>query len=242
MNERMIRIIAGVAAFIAILSIIITCSGTKTVDKLRSDLSVSQGKNIVHEINAQKLKDSIANLGKSYQKLSKYTDSLVAVYQKKVSDRDGIIEKYKKQGHNLTTLSALGSMEHFNSAVGSLAETKVVTISPDTVFAVPVMDIRTANGIFLDRDKAIEMNDNYARSEISLTKIIDNLKLEVLNREQTVTTCNQLVQNKETQNQELNKQIADLNKINKKSNRKHTIQKIGIGVLGFVGIVIAASL
>ena len=239
---NIIKIIIGALILIIIIILFWGVGANNRINKLQADFNSSQGKNIVYEQQAQVLKDSIAKLNVSYTFLQKHNDSLVKVYNKKVSDRDLIIAEYKKKQQIISSLNGLESIKYFNVRVKSTAPVIISSVIPDTAFTIPVRDVKMANHIFVLEDRVIEENINLRQSESSLLRINDDLKLEINNRQSAIDKLTQLVSNKDNQISEYQKQVADLAKKNKKQKRKDTLQKIGIGAAGVIGIIIAATL
>lgn len=240
--NTIIKLVISALALIIIIILFWGIAANHRIDKLQADYNSSRGKNIVYEQQAQILKDSIAKINTTYVILQKNTDSLTRVYNKKVSDRDAIIAKYKKDQQVISSLSGLESIKYFNARVKSTAPVIISSVIPDTAFTIPVRDVMKANHIFVLEDRVIEENINLRQSESSLLRINDNLKLEVNNRQSAVDKLTQLVQTRDNQISEYQKQVDDLNKINKKQHRKDNLQKIGIGAAGAIGIIVALTL
>ena len=237
---NIVKIIIGA---LLLIIIIILFLGNRKIDKLQADFNSSQGKNIVYEIQAQQLKDSIAKLNTSYVFLQKHNDSLIKIYNNKVSERDAIIAKYKKEHQHISSLTRLESIKYFNAKLNSASPIIITSVIPDTAFQIPVLDIMKANHVFLQRDEVLAENVNLHQSESSLLRINDNLKLEINNRQSTVDKLTELVNNKDNQISEDKKQIKDLEKINKKQHRADNIGKILIGTVAVaVGIVVGLIL
>jgi hypothetical protein len=237
---NIVKIIIGA---LLLIIIVILFLGNRKIDKLQADFNSSQGKNIVYEIQAQQLKDSIAKLNTSYVFLQKHNDSLIKIYNNKVSERDAIIAKYKKEHQHISSLTRLESIKYFNAKLNSASPIIITSVIPDTAFQIPVLDIMKANHVFLQRDEVLAENVNLHQSESSLLRINDNLKLEINNRQSTVDKLTELVNNKDNQISEDKKQIKDLEKINKKQHRADNIGKILIGTVAVaVGIVVGLIL
>ena len=159
-----------------------------------------------------------------------------------MGERDAIIARYKKEHQVINSLSDIKSIEWFNIEIASTSPIIITSVIPDTTFSVPVTDIKKANEKFVENHQLNETNSNLKKSELSLLRINDNLKLEINNRQSAIDKLTQLVSNKDNQINEYQKQVADLVKENKKQKRKDTLQKIGIGAAGVIGIIIAATL
>jgi len=237
---NIVKIIIGA---LLLIIIIILFLGNRKIEKLQVDFNSSQGKNVVYEQQAQVLKDSIAKLNTSYVFLQKHNDSLIKIYNNKVSERDAIIAKYKKEHQHISSLTRLESIKYFNAKLNSASPIIITSVIPDTAFQIPVLDIMKANHVFLQRDEVLAENVNLHQSESSLLRINDNLKLEINNRQSTVDKLTELVNNKDNQISEDKKQIKDLEKINKKQHRADNIGKILIGTVAVaVGIVVGLIL
>jgi len=237
---NIVKIIIGA---LLLIIIVILFLGNRKIDKLQADFNSSQGKNIVYEIQAQQLKDSIAKLNTSYVFLQKHNDSLIKIYNNKVSERDAIIAKYKKQHQVISSLSGLESIKYFNARVKSTAPVIISSVIPDTAFTIPVRDVMKANHFFVQRDELADENINLRQSESSLLRINNNLQLEINNRQSNINKLTELVSKRESQITEDKVQIKDLEKINKKQHRADNIGKILIGTVAVaVGIVVGLIL
>jgi len=241
-SQKIIKIVMGALALLIIIAIIWGIGANNRIDKLQEDYNISVGKNIVYEQNAQRLKDSISKINTSYILLQKTTDSLTKIHKQQVAERDAIISKYRKEHQIINNLSDIKSIEYFNSKIASTSPVIITSITPDTTFSVPGADIKKANDIFVENDELKETNSNLKDSEKSLLSINSSLKLEINNRQSANDKLTELVSVRDKQNQEKDEQIEALQKINKKENRKDTLQKIGIGAAGVIATILALTL
>jgi hypothetical protein len=241
-NPLYLKIAIGSLLAIIIIAVIWGIGASHRIDKLQNDYNTSVGKNIIYEQEASKLTDSITKINSSYILLQHHNDDLVLIYTRKLNEKDKIISKYQKEHQAITNLSGAKSIEYFNSRVGSTAPVIIIPGASDTTFSIPVTDIRSANSLFVNNDELNELNANLIGRESDLIEINQGLKLEIKNRQSAVDRLTELVNNKDAQIQEYKTQTEDLNKIIKKQQRKNTIQKIGIGAAGVLGIILVSTL
>ena len=241
-NPLYLKIILGALLLIILICIFWGIGASHKISKLQADYNIAVGKNTIYVMDAQKLTDSISKLNTTYSLYKRKTDSLTKIYVKGLQERDLIILKYKKEHQEISHLSAMGGIKYFNSKIGELSPPIIISITPDTSFNIPDVDIKKANEIFIQRDEYKETNDNLKKAEGDLLKINENLKLEIGNRQSSVDKLTELVKNKDGQISNYQTQVKDLSSDIKKEKRKATFQKIGIGAAGIVAVILALTL
>lgn len=203
------------------------------INKLENDKHVSEGKNIVYVMEIDKLNQEIGTVQKDYTELQKQSELDKQAYNKKVKDRDKLIEQFKKEKQIVAGYNSAESIIYFNNRTES-------EIKSDTSFSVPSANIKTANNLFVERDEAIEQVTNLRQSEQSLLRLNSDLSLEVQNREIVIDRLYELSKTNDNRIAEYQKQVAIQEDQMTKMKKRFKTQKLAI--IGTAGTIVVTVL
>lgn len=191
------------------------------INKLENDKHVSEGKNIVYVMEIDKLNQEIGTVQKDYTELQKQSELDKQAYNKKVKDRDKLIEQFKKEKQVVAGYNSAESIIYFNDRTESEYQS-------DTTFSVQSANIKTANNLFVERDEAVEQVTNLRQSEQSLLRLNTDLTLEVQNREVVIDRLYELSKNNDNRLAEYEKQLTIQDDEMSKMKKRFKAQKFVI--------------
>lgn len=203
------------------------------INKLENDKHVSEGKNIVYGMEIDKLNQEIGAVQSDYAELKKQSEAAEKAYNKKVKDRDKIIEQFKKEKQIVAGYNSAESIIYFNNRTDS-------EVQSDTSFSVQSANIKAANTLFVERDEAIEQVTNLRQSEQSLLGLNSDLTLEVQNREMVIDRLYELSKTNDSRISEYEKQVAIQEDEMIKMKKRFKTQKLAI--ISTAGAVVVAVL
>lgn len=181
----------------------------------------------------------------------KRTDSLLKLsqwqlekqYIAKISDRDKIINDFKKERGKVQEMNDDESVAYFmNYTIPGSCITPVVGLPDDSLYAIKVDNIRSANDIFIDRDELKVQNVNLIQSEKLLLQQQSNLVLRIETKDSQIKEMQGYRQLKDTEIEKLNGQLRDYEKMVRRERLRGNLKAIGVGVVGISAFTLSILL